>query len=330
MMYMRNCVLGLSICCFGLFLCGCTAGGGGNDGASGDRPNPGLNGFFREDEAWALQSDAMLMLGYGDHIEAVLLASSDDIECLVQDPEGAVVFDGESFSVSSEFRSFDTNQNCAIDVSARADQCAAGALPGSLPCALADGVGEATFSHDRIEWTQQSLIRFSPCREIPSDLSREGQWGILNVHPLPLLFLDGPEDLGAIVLLAGDSQMTVGSVVFGFGETEACADETPEGTLMWDGRTLIIDWRLVGNDNTGGVGIDGPCTIAFQGTASYCALYDSAALNPQTVSNPGRLVRIDGHGTFTYPGGDGGLAALYLLVTNNTPTGGFGGPGIRR
>lgn len=324
----------------GLFLYGCTTGGGGNgggdnntnDGAGGDRPNPGLNGFFHNDEAWAVQSDYLLMLGYGEHVETVLLASNDDFECLVQDPDGAVSFEGDRFRADTQFRSYDTAQNCAIDLAARADQCAPDSFPGTLPCAMTEGGGEASYNRDRLEWTQQNLIRFAPCDEVPSDLSRAGQWGFLNVHPLLLLFLDGPGDLGAIVLIAGDNQMTVGSVVFGFGETEACADETPEGALAWDGRSLTIDWQLVGNENSGGVGAAGACTIAFQGTATYCALYNAAALNPQTASNPGRLVRIDGHGSFSYPGGDGELTVLYLLATNNSPTGGSGGgrPGVRR
>ncbi len=333
-MRVRFSMFALGLVGMGAFFFGCSAGGtggngdGNNDGAGDDRPNPGLNGFFRENEAWTVASPDLLLLGYGDTIEAALLVSANDFECLQQDPGGVVSFDGETLRVDSEFFSEDTNHDCTIQVTADASECQSdGTSTTTTECTLGTGNGKGEFGGQEVEWTQQTVNRFEPCDEIPVDLDNEANWGFLNVHPLLLAFLDDPESIGAVVLVAGQFEQRAATVAFGLEGTEACIDETPTGRFEWDGQTLNVDYALGGNDNQDGVGIEGECRLTFEGTTSYCAVYDPNVLNPGSGNSaPGRLVRIDGNGSYTSPGDQGSFDLLYLLVTepaNNN--GGFGG-----
>lgn len=301
-----------------------------NDNDGGGRPEPQINGFFGDDEVWFVSSDNLITLGYGGTAEAVIVVDDNEIVCLAQEPGASVNYIDGVFTLATQFSSPDTDRDCEILLEADASACASTAQ--EEPCDFTATSGVAKFGSSQAQWTDNTLWRLPACEEVPSDLADEAAWGFFNLHPFIVPYVLDPASFGGFVLVGGEFDTALAATV-AFAADGSCLDESPAGDVDWDGRTLSIDLTLDADDNSSGVGGPGECLVSFNGTLTYCALFDPSVMTPGSTAQPGRLVRIDGTGSFTSPDGVTTMNTMYLLVSGDSSAGSLGGElsdGVRR
>ncbi len=316
---------------------GCGAAGGGGGGrraaepdaddqvaAAQDGPAGDLSGLLAPDEAWVLGSANLLLFGYGDRIEyALLTAGAVEDSCVGLAPVGTVRLDGQTLHVEGRFTDPDTNQQCSFELDGDVGACLDdGAFDaGFEACTLVGASGSARTGGRSFALGETAIARPSGCETLQARLGGLPQWGILNLHPLAVPFVDGPDPTRGLLLIEGTRAQvgTAANITSVQGDNfTGCLDETPTGTVSFDGTTLTIDLSLQGQDNADASGTPGNCSISFVGTVTYCAEFD-----PSEVGQPGgasgTIVRLDGEGSTLRNGVSTPQNVLYLFA-------GMGGP----
>jgi hypothetical protein len=102
----------------------------------------------------------------------------------------------------------------------------------------------------------------------------------------------------------------------------------PSGTVDLIGPRLTISMLL--QDGRGGVPgrPGGACTLTFDGTITYCALYEQPAAAMGSPEQTARLIRFDGTGSYETDERGGTISSMYLLFPNDGMTVSPGG-GLR-
>jgi hypothetical protein len=285
---------------------------------------------LRSDEVWFLGgSGNLISAGVGDLLEFAFVSDSSlTATALGIEPSGAIVrYSGDMLSVRANFRDRVTGELAHLDIAAEADQCAA-VIPGE-PCGL-QGDGVAQIGEVGVRWSDMVFFSLDVCDDPPTDLGDQDEWAVFNVHPLVLPLLGDPNEVGAAVALGGElGQFQQGAVFTGLdpdGNPLGCLDESPAGSVQWDGTTLRIDTRLGGQDNADGVGSPGSCTVRFTGKRTYCAFLDPAVTG--SSASAGTIIRVDGRGSYSAQDGEGEFRTLYLVFGEGSAS--LPGGGVKR
>ncbi|MEK6674244.1 MAG: hypothetical protein AABZ47_01160 [Planctomycetota bacterium] len=279
-------------------------------------PGTELPGLFSATDVWSLGSQNVIMFGFGAYVEVLSILDDQGDGCLGLESPIAASFEEGRIALDGAFTS--SGRSCAIGVSARVDAC--GVEPG-VPldtlqqCDLEETSGTLTVGRDEAEPTDLILLQFPRCEDVPLTLVGEGDWGIVSIHPLALPFVEDPASIGGVVVIAGVGRSTDrASVLTGLNGDDVfgCVDDTPDGDLTWDGQRLRINLDLEGDDNSESLGAPGNCSISFDGSLTYCAEINPSDLG--SSGDAGKLIRVDGAGSFTSNDGTGVLTSMYLLV----------------
>lgn len=324
----------LSLCALTTAI-GCTPRGvgGANNGTVGENGSgepSNVTGFFDDNEAWLIGSETALLVGHAGETEFAVLASDDGSEtCVGWMPEASVQYDGQNLNIASRYMNTEPARTCGVTVSGGAVICAPGrTLSPPSECDLSDESGAVNIAGDESGLGRMRVLRFTECTNLPASIEDAAMYAISNVHPFAQLFLDNPASVGGLVLVATDGTDGAGLV-----STDAandtyigCGDQTPEGTIDWNGSTLTVNLTLTGRDNDEQSGSEGTCTITFSGTRAYCANVDPADFGG--TGAPGQLLLFKGTGDYTFNEVRAEYPWMYLLLGEAEISGGGGG-GVR-
>ncbi len=316
---------------------GCNPSGSGTGDGDGDAAGDvgsdeptNVTGFFNDDEVWLIGSDTVFLSGHAGQVEFAVLASDDGNEtCAGWMPEASVRFDGQNLNVASQYTGLEPQRSCSVDISGGAVICAPGeTLEPPDECDLSDETGAVNIAGTESALARVRVLRLSECTNLPDSIADADMYAISNLHPFAQLLLDDPASAGGLVLVDSDGTGGAGLVATGAaGDTyTGCGDQTPEGTIDWNGSTLEVNLTLTGRDNDEQSGSAGTCTITFSGTRAYCAQVD-----PQDFGGsgpPGQLLLFKGTGEYTFNEVRSEYPWMYLLF-GEAEMGGGGGGGVR-
>jgi len=318
-------------------LTGCTPRGSGvggaNDGAGGNN-NSGepsnVTGFFNDDEAWLIGSETVLLAGHAGEAEFSVLASDDDNEtCLGWMPEASLQYDGQDLNIASQYMTGEPARACGLTASGGAVICAPGrTLSPPSECELSDETGAVNIAGNESGLGRMRVLRFSECTNLPESIEDASMFAISNLHPFAQLFLDDTASVGGLVLVASEGTESPGLVATSSTNDSyvGCGDQTPEGTINWNGSTLEVSLTLTGRDNDERSGSEGTCTISFSGNRAYCANVDPADFGG--TGTPSQLLLFKGTGQYTFNEVRAEYPWMYLLL-GEAEMGGNGGGGVR-
>lgn len=267
-------------------------------------------GFFAANEPWTFaaadeaQTRGVIVMGVGDLIETILLGT--DRNCTFSHPESSVAFDGQVFSLATQFTALHRSSQCAVDVEAAGANCAGGSLSQACTLEPLENGSSATISGTTFPLAFPSIVRIPTCTHSLFTIINGGEWGILNVHPLSVVN-SVPENAGGVVLVASGtgfrvSQATVCPHVDSRGDCIGCLNSLPTGQIDAEGNDFTLDIVFAAGATQ--------CSIRFNGTARYCATFDT---NPADGISGPPLFRIEGEGTFSSGETSGNLHVLYLF-----------------
>ncbi len=305
---------------------GCATGGGGTSGPNDTTDFlPFVTGFLGDTEVWMVAADTFLVGGYGPNVEFAILTTNPDAgdSCLGIHPSGGLRYENGQLTADVAYADIGANRNCQVEFSADAAACDP-SVQTATTCNLTEGSGRVRVGSRSADIGSPRIARFEPCTP-PASLEDIGQWTIQNTHILPLAFLAEPEDVGATVILGGDSTgerlVTIITSTSPDGSTaEGCFDQSPQGTISFDGTSLVIDVTLEGDDNDSGLGEPGACSIQFQGTVTYCCEFAPEAIGGNSADSAA-IIRIDGTGTYQFKSVSGTMQFMYLNLLEESNSG---------
>ena len=296
----------------GLASCSVPPGVVGNDGAGGaGGGGPAVSdvgGFFAADESWMLVSpQQMLFLGFGDRTEfATVTDGVSAAACVGIEPSAALTIGGGAISLTSQFADANANQTCSISISGGLADCMpiGFGLPPNL-CDVSVVAGQYATPVASLQPDVLQLVRFDRCDSIPTSLDDVEAWAMFNIHPFAAAFLNRAGPLGAIVAVGGMGSSVV-QAASTTDTTDGCIDNSPSGTASLVGDRLTLEVQMI--DEAG----RGNCSVSFDGTRTYCALFDPARF--QATGDATQLLRFDGSGEWSIGSDRGRVEVLYLAI----------------